>query len=140
MNCTAKAKTGAARNSLTREQRAKIHAEVAAAVREKRNKTSREWKAANREWVLNYNRQWKARNRVLRNADERFNREHGPTAEQRKQAAREYNHAYKIRLREAGAFKKGGKYYRVYDPVRDAPRRRRYYLALKQRKAQEIRP
>jgi hypothetical protein len=38
---------------------------------------------------------------------------------------------YMAKLIAAGHFRKGGKYYREYEAVRDAPRRRKYYLLSK---------
>ncbi len=40
---------------------------------------------------------------------------------------------YMAKLVASGAYRKGGKYYREYDVVRDGPRQRGYYLARKER-------
>jgi hypothetical protein len=51
------------------------------------------------------------------------------TPEQRKKLRiRSANKRYKAKCVARGDYRKGGRFYREYDPIRDAPRRRRYYL------------
>jgi hypothetical protein len=51
------------------------------------------------------------------------------TPEQRKKLrVKAANRKMKAKYVALGYYKKGGKYWRPYDPIRDAPRRRRYYL------------